>query len=160
MALRDSKMCLYNVQWQELRVSLLGRWTTLDGTIVSIELLNKYVHENKHDANVYATRLWRVVNLLNAVRMGYSGQGLRGSKQDKAVLQYREIITARRQQLPHNVQYVVDSDDAVRADWRLLTDAQRKAILDNLGNRKKLHADSAHRDELGHFLDLVRRVDG
>jgi len=155
--MRDSKACLYNVQWQELRVSLLRYWVSEQGARRNIAALEYYLsYESSIDER--ATRLWRVVNLLNAVRMSYSGQGLRGSIQDNLVHAYRLQITAMRQQLHIDAKYVVDSDDTVRADWSRLTAKQRKAILDNLGNRKKLHADSKHRDELGHFLDVVRSV--
>lgn len=122
MEVTDIRNTLYRPSWQRLRVSCLsvhhhaGGFTTADGTTDNLKRLDNYLL----DAHVtqlvsqgrevpqytvvecermgikvpeeYACRVWRVLNLLNATRMGYAGQGLQGSEMDEAVRQYRDMI--------------------------------------------------------------------
>lgn len=91
---------LYDVEWQKLRVSLLaenkedGGFTTFEGTLDNIEQLGNYCEQVMTDEegweDEYLKRLYRCLNLLNAVRMGYSGQGLKGSQQDDFVRRIRD----------------------------------------------------------------------
>lgn len=110
-----STTVLYRPSWQRLRVSFLstnhpeGGFTTIAGTNDNLKRLDNYLHDGnpEHvadwtkaenlrmgftDEEEYACRIWRALNLLNAVRMGYSGQMKRGSDHDEAVRQYRDSI--------------------------------------------------------------------
>jgi hypothetical protein len=112
----SSKTVLYRPSWQRLRVSCLGvnhpngGFTTTEGTQDNLNRLNNYLtdaaveltipeyvaQENLRmgftDDEEFACRVWRILNLLNATRMGYSGQGQKGSPMDVAVEQYRDSI--------------------------------------------------------------------
>lgn len=149
--MNDKKQALYWPLWQKLRVSLLGGWTTLEGTKANIDLLNRYL-ENWDDV----TRLWQVTNLLAAVRMGNSGQGRSGSEHDRLVLAFRERVSKAYAAVKDR-SLRVPTEAEVRRDWALLTPTQQAAVLGNLTKRRELHADSPHREELSWFLDIVRR---
>ena len=112
------KKVLYRPSWQKLRVSCLaqnhpnGGFNTLEGTTDNLARLNNYIQDTMgSDINAApqyvqeecarmrfslqeerACRIWRVLNLLNATRMGYSGQGKRGSEMDRAVEAYRNVV--------------------------------------------------------------------
>jgi hypothetical protein len=95
---------LYDVEWQKLRVSLLakndsrGGFTTFKGVANNMRRLNDYVFgvgefrmggdESITDEEM-ALRLWRAINLLNATRMGYSGQGKKGDVEDVLIESFR-----------------------------------------------------------------------
>lgn len=151
-----SKQVLYNVAWQKLRVSLLGGWTTAEGTTANINRLRAYINAKASDDNEELSRLWRSLNLLNAIRMGYSGQQLTGSRQDDLVREYRDTVSKEYKALKSKAQFVVDDDAKIKSDWKALDEASKKAILGNLQKRRDLHADSPHRGELSWFLDLVK----
>jgi hypothetical protein len=149
--MKDQKLCLYNVEWQKLRVSLLGNWAEVQSTWKNLDTLDSYI---SYGVGIqYRTRLWRVLNLLNAVRMGYSGQKRFNSEQSKMVEKFRDEIQERYEKSTGN--YIVDSEDKIKTDWLKLKDFQKDQILNNLKNRLKLHSKSKHRDELRWFLKIV-----
>lgn len=150
------KQVLYNVAWQKLRVSLLGGWTSVKGTRENIDKLSNYVDAATSDAE-RLSRLWRVLNCLNAVRMGNSGQGKAGSVHDLLVLEFRVLVSRLYDNAKgDDIAFVVDSNEKVRQDWLQLDKASQKAILDNLSTRQRLHASSQHRTELANFLSIIR----
>jgi hypothetical protein len=93
---------LYDVEWQKLRVSFLsknddlGGFTTFKGAVRNMARLNDYVFGVDKDApypihdSELAVRLWRAINLLNATRMGYAGQELKGTPNDTLVESFRD----------------------------------------------------------------------
>lgn len=152
------KQSLYNVSWQCLRVRMLGGWTTVEGTQRNIAALRAYLQiprlSERH------TRLWRVLNLLNAVRMGNSGQGKAGSEHDQLVRDFRDQVSAQYKALKAagGVLFVVDSDTKVLEDWRALPEQDRQNVLHNLRDRSDKHKRSKHREELNHFINVVEGV--
>jgi hypothetical protein len=86
---------LYDVQWQRLRVSFQdsyredGGWKTLTGTQANIVSLRNYATEQPLGEE-RSVRLYRVHNLLNSVRLTNSGRGAKDSKEDLAVLAFRD----------------------------------------------------------------------
>lgn len=70
---------LYEVDWQRLRISLLqarrndGGWSGAAGLADNLDRLDKYMHEATGLELTF--RKYRVNNCLNAVVMGYNGQG-------------------------------------------------------------------------------------
>jgi hypothetical protein len=150
---------LYDVKWQLLRIGTLqarrvdGGWATLEGQRDNLETLRKYLDQ---PVAVIETnlRLYRVHNLLNAVNMGYNGQG--------ADL---ELI--------HNVKdfkYVENTGDydryvineaAAAWDWdkvydelRLSRFEDRAFLLYDLGRRAR-KGTKVTRPELAKFLELL-----
>jgi hypothetical protein len=92
------KMCLYNFEWQLLRVNL--NFTDADTTRASIETLEEYLAKPLTGYDTRTNRLWRVLNLYNAVRMGHSGQRILSKTPEKKLdIEAKDnlIIEARRQ---------------------------------------------------------------
>lgn len=113
---------LYRPSWQKLRVSFLAQnhpnfgFNTEAGTHDNLQRLNNYIQDADPRLHVtpqsipeyvnvenirmgltleeeYACRVWRALNLLNAVRMGYTGQGKVGTPMDVAVADYRDKLS-------------------------------------------------------------------
>lgn len=151
------KEVLYDVEWQSLRVSLLGSFTTINGVESNIVKLKNYLRSpNK-------VKLWRVLNLLNAVRMGYHGQRLVGTPQDLKVIEYRNEVQKlyySSLKFPTNWNW-----SKVKIDLSKLRDEQSGTfakILSNLKLRQKnaLKRKTMHnRPELKTFLDLMKEID-
>jgi hypothetical protein len=74
------KAVLYDVDWQRLRISFLqarsdiGGWTEPVGMRDNLERLYQYL-EHAETTLEMALRKYRINNCLNAVVMGYNGQG-------------------------------------------------------------------------------------
>jgi hypothetical protein len=72
---------LYDVEWQRLRISLLqarrddGGWSSLTGMHDNLRHLDMYLNEVPSSTGEYELRKYRINNALNAVVMGYNGQG-------------------------------------------------------------------------------------
>lgn len=148
------KLCFYDCEWQSLRVSLLGSWATLDGVKSNLQRLTSYLKTSPPTT----TRLWRVLNLLNAVIMGYNGQQRGDSSVAKVVIEYRDKISLsfKASKLKNGDKIDVDPPDKIRREWNALpTDVQVKIVKD-LTKRLDAHKGSAHREELRYFLLLVK----
>jgi hypothetical protein len=92
------KEVLYDVQWQRLRISLLqsrrddGGWSTREGMFENLRRLDRYLFDKEIVPVERTVRKYRINNCLNAVVMGYNGQGadqylmstVRGYRQDNA----------------------------------------------------------------------------
>jgi hypothetical protein len=177
---------LYRPSWQRLRVSFLsanrndGGWTTALGTRRNIESLEAYVTGSGDEleglvaeatamqyttTHEHSARLYRTINCLNAVRMGNSGQGQKGSEHDLVVLDYRNTLQSRQ-----TINYHRDLvQAAVRWDWSVV----KKELQDlydlgdmhsmfdeieiNLLQRAKAK-DATKRKELFTFLLLMKEV--
>jgi hypothetical protein len=176
---------LYRPSWQLLRVSFLkdnrndGGWTTGEGTRKNLSELYAYtLATDNHRFNglllecstmgwseeyEYAARLYRAINCLNAVRMGYSGQGLRGAQIDDLVLAQRNEFQSK-QTVSYHRQLTFA---AARWDWRIvkkelehILSVSRMSfdqIEENLlGRRNK--SNITNRPELDKFLNLLDEV--
>lgn len=149
------KQSLYWPRWQAIRVGLLGGWTTLEGTRRNLATVKNYL-QAAAGTEMETTATWQVLNLLNAVRMGNSGQGTAGSQWDTEVLRFREQLSKRyRELVDAGGQLVVPTDDQVRQGWASLSPVVQQSIVRNLTKRRELHATSAYREELSWFLRLV-----
>lgn len=153
------KECLYDVEWQCLRVSLLSKSGTQEWT----EALKQYVSSGDWDRG---ERVWRVVNLCNATLLAY------GSRD---VGEQRAIVEAMRQWCyEQHVSFAsLEAWDwlKVEGDLRELYVKDRgmfNAVKQNLQKRvktsqykarKRGEVDNAdgfkHRTELQHFLQLM-----
>jgi hypothetical protein len=150
--IQDIKLqVMYSSAWQAVRVGLLGKWGSEEGARENIEVLKQYIGDGQ-DLN----RVWRVLNLLNAVRMGFNGQRLIGSKMDELVIEFRIGVQLQYGKLlaaGKKLQAV--SDEETLREWRELDASTQALILSNLSKRRKLHEHSSHRDDLSHYLRLI-----
>jgi len=163
---------LYDVEWQKMRVSFLnvnhrsGGFTTLAGTDDNLTRLDQYIYAVPTDSVEFALRVWRGLNLLNATRMGLSGQGFANGEIDNAVKVYRDGL-----QNLYNPHVIVQAS----RDWnwdKVLQDLYTcyreepywfKAIYDDLKRRKnvtskKRQGDLSNRPDLLKFLSLMEQV--
>lgn len=146
------KMSLYNVEWQALRVSLLGKWNNVTNVTENINVyLRPYLGEKPSK-----TKLWRVLNYLNAVRMGLSGQGKFYSFASRIVKDFRDEVQDQYNKCHPDEGFEIDMDDKIKADWNELDEKMQKRIYANLHNRLYIHRDSKYREELRHFLEIIK----
>ena len=160
------KSVIYRPSWQKLRVSFLagnhsmGGFTTEAGTQDNLQRLDNYIADANPETDIaqyvfeectrmkwvpaeeWAVRVYRGLNLLNATRMGYSGQGLANSPMDMAVRQYRDYI-----QESYDGSLVVKLD--ARWDWDVI-----QFELEELWRREnfwflKIYADLSRRRKVG-----------
>lgn len=93
--MNNQKAVLYDTDWQKLRISTLaqyndlGGWNTPEGTSSNISVFSQYLKEAP-SAKEQLYRSWRILNMLNATRMGYSGQGKKDSEMDTMVRDFRD----------------------------------------------------------------------
>jgi hypothetical protein len=174
---------LYRPSWQALRVSMLGEyeaaggWNTFTGAGNNVKRLKHYVifSDFAYEAHTmgYAwefeksIRLYRVINCLNAVRMGYSGQGLQGSNVDKLVRQTRDDFQAMQTTMYYkHIELAVQNwkDSIIKAELEVLRKqdpqhffAVEKNLKSRLVNARKRPSTTV-RPELESFLKMMREV--
>jgi hypothetical protein len=172
------RQVLYDVAWQKLRVSFLrsyqpselGGWTTVAGTNDNLNRLDDYIFADPNTTSVeeadmqLAARVYRGLNLLNATRMGYVGQGLLNSAQDNEVRKYRNSLQALHGSLMPYLEAVNDTWDwdRVAEDLAYLWKEERYwfwAIHNDLVKRKKATLKRREtmqtRPELDKFIELM-----
>jgi hypothetical protein len=93
-ALLAQRLCLYDVEWQILRVSLLGKWDTNAGSLTALRQLETYVWLDAKNTNedVMASRLHRCINLMNTVRMSWYGSNKIDSVGDIKLIQVHDAM--------------------------------------------------------------------
>jgi hypothetical protein len=113
----------------------------------------------------FSVRLYRVINCLNAVRMGNSGQQQAGSEHDQLVLKARDGY-----QQVQTVEYHRHlTECAIKWDWRIIDREIRsmqysdfERVYDNLQKRvayaTKKKGSLRTRTELEQFVELMRKV--
>jgi hypothetical protein len=150
------KEVLYDVKWQSLRVDLLGDFRNFEGTKVNVGRLSGYIRSAK-DKIEKGRRIWRVLNLLNAVRMGYHGQKLVGTLQDKYITLFRNSVQEQREKY-EDIGKEWDWNK-VKDDVSNMDDFTRKQILKNLKSRVKMShyktGSTKNRPELMKFIGLL-----
>lgn len=158
--MQKNKLTLYDVQWQALRVSLLTRWVTVNGTYENLKKLDLYVtNSGELYSSEYCSRLWRVLNLLNATRRAFHGLGLVGTIQDEAIIRFRDKISKEYEKVRKMlVDYADVTEQDVKEGWAQLSEGQRAAIIKNLDTRLSAHSESKHRGELRWFLNIVKAL--
>lgn len=176
---KASKEVVYDVDWQIMRVDLLGTWTTEDSTAESIKKMKAYLDEQlaivqaggdhyKAEWQELARRFFRVINYMNAIRMGLSGQQRSGYAGDVLVQQFRDglQIVAERQQ--------VTRFGYGQMDWALMNlklinlygadKAKFMKIYNDLTKRKgnaiRRHDTTKWRPELIRYIDMMHEIMG
>lgn len=166
------KECLYDVEWQRLRISLLARnsskggFATVEGVESNIERLGDYLRVSP-EGKEFAMRLWRVQNLLAAVLLGYGGRG--GVMEARVQTYHREISSVyawHKEELKHGSWDWLKVLNDLRAmyesgaqDWRDLFDDLKKRV--KTANRKQAAGKGGmqYRRELAKFMRFMYYID-
>jgi hypothetical protein len=153
-----SKLSLYDVEWQCLRVSLLakyrpdGGWATVKGTSHNLADLEVYVG-GVHPTDV--TKVWRVLNLLAAVLLGYGSKKIECARLVRRY--HRELGKVYHDLLIAGKQLEVPSVAAIKRSLKAAPREEVERVYLDLHNRWEQHKESPHRKELRWFLDLVEQ---
>lgn len=144
------KNVVYSPAWQELRIALKGKWVA--ATKANIVLCREYIVANQFDLNC----VWRVLNTLNAVRMGFHGMGIVGGDADKALVAFqKEVSDLYKLKTKGGAHLVPVTEDQVRLEWVELEPSMQEAILADVKKRLSLHSQSKHREDLRWFISIV-----
>lgn len=147
------RQSLYHMEWQALRVQLLGNWSTKESvqwcydqlvTYVSLSGYALYTYNGdieyiERSDDWYITRLYQVVNLLDAVRMGYSGQGMLDTDLDKYFCSRRDIFSEAYHDRGRNypmATFAVPTVEEIQEDCRLVGRDLSRKILTDLRKRR------------------------
>jgi hypothetical protein len=155
-AMDAQKLALFSVPWQALRVQLKGSWGSVSGVRDNLKVLGRYL--DGHWDN--QTRLWQVTNLLNAVRMGYSGMGLIDSDQDRTLITARSKVRAAYSRAIFadlGVRFEIPTEDDLRRDWAALDVRMRVMITDDLIKRRA-DRNWKYREEASWFLTTTGAI--
>ncbi len=152
------KYVIYNVEWQILRTRLLsknnatGGWASYSGASANLKRLHEYLGKRPS-----INKVWCVLNLLDAVRMGYSGQNRTGSLQDKLVKKERVLLTKLYTAMRSRYSFEIPSEDEIVSDVRKAPAKELSNVYKDLYMRWYKHKNSSYRNELRYFLDLVEK---
>ena len=162
--MRYAKECLYDVNWQTLRVAMLGH----SGSMYWEDSLREYAGDGS-DADA-TERAWRVLNLCNATLLAYGSRsdfedGRRQCvKKLQSDMQSMGAIVFRSNWDWDKV--ALDLEELHHENW-LVFKSIRQDLLKRVGTSKrkakergdKDNADGfKHRSELEHFLFLMESV--
>lgn len=155
----NSKDVLYNFSWQLLRVNL--SFKSLEDAKSSLNKLKKYVDEK--DVN----KVWRVLNLLSATRMGLSGQQKRDlseeqkeefKKIDEQVKEFREHLSDVYKNLPKD--FKLETEEKKKKDISNAKTEDIEKILKSLKDRYEKGGPSGikqspHRTSLKEYIKFL-----
>ncbi len=153
--------CLYDVEWQALRVSLLkehrtdGGWTTIEGTANNLNALAEY--RLQHNFETRDEACWRSINLMNAVLLGWRNEYSEIAKD--LIIVDRTYVQMR---LGDGLWWKGRTWDwdQVSKDLQSLDEKTFFRIKDNLDGRVKTsirrNGHTKFRPELMKFLELVK----
>lgn len=163
--LNAQRSVLYDVRWQLLRVSLLGKFVSKEGVLENLQKLDRYVKDSPTEQEEFY-RLYRTINLLNGTVMGFSGMGLYDTFMHKQILEFRKGLQENYKKLQsQGLKYEKWDWDKVEKELRELYSKHRDSfdgVYKNLNQRRmissKIKDISKTRAELLHFLDLMDKV--
>lgn len=159
MNLDPFKLVLYNFEWQALRTSL--DFSNLESTEICIKKLSDYLGDQE-DVN----KVWRVLNLLSATRMGFSGQRsiLKDSgrladleNRDELVKSLRERLTKKFEGMD-KTKIAPDSRSSMADDLHKASKEDVDRVYTSLKSRYDKSDESIHRPELAFYLKLMESV--
>lgn len=93
--LNKQRLCLYDAEWQALRISLLGKWNSVRSIETNLNELGAYLFGDGGiiSNTVAISRMWRVLNLLNAVRMGHHGMSAQDTEMSERIVMFRDTLS-------------------------------------------------------------------
>jgi hypothetical protein len=159
MILDPFKLTLYNFEWQALRTSL--DFSTLETTEKCIKKLSDYLGDQEN-----VNKVWRVLNLLSATRMGFSGQRtLLKDNGRLADLENRdELIKAFRERLSKKfadldkTKIEPDSRSSMVDDLHKASEEDFNRVYKSLQSRYDKSGESVNRPELAFYLKLMESI--
>lgn len=159
MNLDPYKLTLYNFEWQALRTSL--DFSSLESTEASIKKISDYLG-SQDDIN----KVWRVLNLLSATRMGFSGQRiiLKDNKRLGDLENRDEIVKALREKLSSKFsemdksKVAPDSRSTMVDDLHKASEEDYTRVYNSLRSRYDKSDQSVHRPELAFYLNLMGSI--
>lgn len=151
--------CLYDVEWQTIRVGMLGTWDTVSSVRANIRTLELYsgVSDDNASHSDNYERFVRCTNYFAAILLGY------GSKSQFAV--QATLVKAAHTQFTNRKGYYKPKDtiwdwEKAERDLRKASYAFLKDCWNNLQKRvytsTKRTGGTQHRPELVKFIDLLR----
>lgn len=154
-----AKIVLYDFEWQALRTDL--DFSSQETTEASLYRLKKYLGNNK-DIN----RVWRVLNLLAATRMGFSGQRVLSKvdaddleKRDRLVKQERERLSKVYGDLKDaGHKFTIPTENQLVKDLKAANDQAYKRVFKSLKQRFTHSGESVNRPELAYYLRLMGSI--
>lgn len=136
------KMSVYRFDWQIIRVNL--DFTTAETTAKSLSTIIEYLEMFPERGDTRDNKLYRVLNMLNAVLMGQNGQKKRVTTdkqlaeialKDGFVRELRDqVATEYHKNKIHNFYW---DEEIERENIRSHSMAEIKQVLDNLKKRSK-----------------------
>jgi hypothetical protein len=139
---------VYDAQWQCVRVDLLGKWNDMKGLEDNLDKC--MVYANAGTTNLFS-RTWRVINCLNAVVMGWHGQGVARFAHHYEVLKFdrniHQRVHAREKARGEQFQQFLDYSE--------VDDDHLYRIHKNLTARWVAHANHFTRGDLRAVLDII-----
>lgn len=141
--LSRQRLSLYVCDWQRLRMMCKGNWADESGTQLCFMNLDLYITDGQKidDKAVikgeYKTRLYRVVNMLDAVYMGWKNKGS-GSSHENMFLAYKNKASSDywTAQLDKTAAWSTVADPTmIREQWNALDVRMRKDIVADLRQR-------------------------
>jgi hypothetical protein len=148
--------CLYNVNWQSIRVDMLGTWTSVDNVRKNIVELDEYC--TAASAIDKWERYTRVTNYLAAIMLGY-GNKVEWAEQKRIVKQAHDVFSGRM--YVFKPYYSPWNWDVVKCELETADGGFLKRLLENLNKRVntsvKRTGGTQHRPELVKFLDLLKQ---
>ena len=157
----DNKTSLYDFEWQALRTSL--DFSNEESTKNSIQKCRRYL-DDYSDIN----KVWRVLNLMSATRMGFSGSRklIKSPEKrkdleikDSLALEFREKLSNAYDKLKQNQQRLITDDESKL--WEDLKNASSDdfgRVYESLIHRYENSSRSKARPELRHYLNIMRDV--
>jgi hypothetical protein len=173
--IKKHRQSLYTVEWQIKRIGYKGRWNSADLPDI-IKELQKYIKDAQHDEqpHEYVARMYRVLNCLDAVYMGWKDKDAVPPKRSRFLdefLSYKEELSGAYHEMLFTVaiKWPVDSEDKIKLDWIRAPHSIKKVLLKDLfkrffGSTKRWEKGSKHerlmhtlksRSELYWFLSIV-----
>jgi len=148
--MRDTKLVLYDTQWQILRVQLLGKWN-VQQYLMAIKMLDHYLESGSTN---FLSRATRVINLINAVIMGWNGQHL------PATSPMRVNIIAMRTKAQKYLEVARKRGEKAEfdLDYAKLPPAVRKSVYASLKKRWDGHPNAQTREELRYILNHIEGI--
>lgn len=156
ITLLQQRLSLYVSEWQSRRILMKGTWASvlsLPKTLDSLEMYveDGYLEDQEHakrgtHIGEYVTRLWRAVNLLDAVYMGWPDKELRTTTQlqfldfkSRMATRYHEVLEIRRMEQRDNIRSwewkTSTSYEKVQREWNEVPEGLRTLIVRDLKTR-------------------------
>lgn len=146
------RLSLYVSDWQQRRILMKGNWADMKSLPSILQSLEDYAEAGRvwdldhfqqgQPIGEYVTRMWRIVNLLDAVYMGWKDKQLKTNaqqaflvfKQVMASKYHQELDILRHEQKEHRRAWqwkAVTEHSEVLKQWREVSpDCQKRLVID------------------------------